>query len=146
MATIRQKAPEQWHAQIRRRGWPVVTATTRTRKNAEAFSRDIEGQMDRGTFVDRTAAERATLSETLERYRRKVTDKRPGEPSRIAERARIQRFIRDEPKLCAFAMSNLRPEHFEEYRDRRLVETVQRGKVGGRGQYKPDQPKARAFA
>jgi hypothetical protein len=31
MATIRQKGPEQWHAQVRRTGWPPITETKRTR-------------------------------------------------------------------------------------------------------------------
>ena len=53
MATIRQKGPEQWHAQVRRTGWPPVTETLRTRKDAEAWARNVESQMDRGIFVDR---------------------------------------------------------------------------------------------
>ena len=42
-------------------------------------------------------------------------------------------------------MAHLRPEHFEEYRDRRLTEFVTRGKKGGRGQYKPEQAKPGRF-
>ena len=62
MATIRQKGLEQWHAQVRRTGWPPVTETLRTRKEAEAWARDVESQMDRGIFVDRSAGERTTLA------------------------------------------------------------------------------------
>ena len=36
MATIRQKGLEQWHAQVRRTGWPPVTETLRTRKDAKS--------------------------------------------------------------------------------------------------------------
>jgi DNA-binding IclR family transcriptional regulator len=57
MATIRQKGPEQWHAQVRRTGWPPVTETLHTRKDAESWARDVESQMDRGIFVDRSAAD-----------------------------------------------------------------------------------------
>jgi hypothetical protein len=141
MATIRQKGPEQWHAQVRRTGWPAVTDTLRTRKDAEAWARDVESQMDRGIFVDRSAGERTTFGETIKTYIKEVTEKRPGEASRAAEKSRLERFMRDEPKLCAYAVAHLRPEHFEEYRDRRLTEFVTRGKPGGRGQYKPEKIK-----
>ena len=100
MATIRQKGPEQWHAQVRRTGWPPVTETLRTRKDAEAWARDVELQMDRGIFVDRSAAERTTFGEIIKTYIKEVTEKRPGEASRAAEKSRLERFMRDEPKLC----------------------------------------------
>ena len=145
MATIRQKGPEQWHAQVRRTGWPAVTDTLRTRKDAEAWARDVESQMDRGIFVDRSAGERTTFGETIKTYIKEVTEKRPGEASRAAEKSRLERFMRDEPKLCAYAVAHLRPEHFEEYRDRRLTEFVTRGKPGGRGQYKPEKMKPGRF-
>ena len=137
MATIRQRGPDQWHIQIRRRGWPLVTATKRTRKDAETYARDVEGQMDRGVFVDRSPAERTTFREVVQRYLAEVTDKRPGAASRAAERARLERFLRDEPALCSYAVAHLRPEHFEEYRDRRLKQPVRRGKANGRGQSSP---------
>jgi integrase len=145
MATIRQKGPEQWHAQVRRTGWPPITETLRTRKDAEAWARNVETQMDRGIFVDRSAGERTSFGETIKVYIKEVTAKRPGEASRVAEKARLERFMRDEPKLCAYAVAHLRPEHFEEYRDRRLSEFVTRGKKGGRGQYKPEQAKPGRF-
>ncbi|MGW9333508.1 site-specific integrase [Bosea sp. NPDC055594] len=136
MATIREKGPAQWHVQVRRKGWPTKSKTLRTKKEAEIWARDVENSMDRGIFVDRTPSEKETLKQVLERYMLEVTDKRPGQASRDAERARFERFIRDEPDLCAHAMAHLQPEHFMEYRDRRLTETAQRGKPGGRGQYK----------
>lgn len=140
MATIREKGPHQWHAQVRRKGWPITTATLRTKKDAEAWARDVESQMDRGAYVDRSTGERTTFKEAIERYLKEVTDKRPGEPSRLAERARLERCMRDEPNLCAYAVANLRPEHFEDYRDRRLTQTASRGAPGGRGQHKAELP------
>ena len=145
MATIRQNGPEQWHAQVRRTGWPPVTETLRTRKDAEAWARDVESQMDRGIFVDRSAAERTSFGEIIKTYIMEVTEKRPGEASRAAEKSRLERFMRDELKLCAYAVAHLRPEHFEDYRDRRLAEFVTRGKPGGRGQYKPEKAKPGRF-
>ncbi len=133
MATIRQKGPEQWHAQVRRTGWPPVTDTLRTRKDAETWTRDVESQMDRGIFVDRSAAERTPFGEIIKTYIKEVTEKRPGEASRAAEKSRLERFMRDEPKLCAYAVAHLRPEHFEDYRDRRLSQFVTHGRTGRSG-------------
>ena len=141
MATIRQKGPEQWHAQVRRSGWPPITETLRTRKDAETWARDVESQMDRGVFVDRSAGERTPFVEIIKTYIKEVTEKCPSEASRASEKSRLERFMRDEPKLCAYAVAHLRPEHFEEYRDRRLAQFVTRGKPGGRGQYKPEKIK-----
>jgi integrase len=145
MATIRQKGPEQWHAQVRRTGWPPVTETLRTRKDAETWARDVESQMDRGVFVDRSAGERTPFVEIIKTYIKEVTEKRPGEASQASEKSRLERFMRDEPKLCAYAVAHLRPEHFEDYRDRRLAQFVTRGKPGGRGQYKPEKIKPGRF-
>jgi integrase len=97
--------------------------------------------MDRGTFVDRTPGERVTFSESIRTYLREVTSKRPGEPSRASEQSRLERFMRAEPALCSYAVAYLQPEHFEDYRDRRLAEFVSRGKPGGRGEYKAEKPK-----
>ncbi len=146
MATIRQKGPEQWHAQVRRTGWPPVTETVRTRKDAEAWARDVESQMDHGIFVDRSAAERTPFGEIIKSYIKEVPEKRPGEASRAAEKSRLERFMRDEPKLCSYAVAHLRAEHFEDYRDRRLNQFVTRGNRSPRSE-KPEalhQPSEKA--
>ena len=91
MATIREKGPAQWHVQVRRKGGPAQSKTLRTKKEAETWARDVENSMDRGIFVDRSPSEKETLKQVLERYVTEVTDKRPGQASRDAERARIER-------------------------------------------------------
>jgi len=88
MATIRQKGPKQWHAQVRRTGWPPTTETKRTRNLAEIWARNVESQMDSGIFVDRSAAKRTTFGDIIKTYIKEVTEKRPGEASRAAEKSR----------------------------------------------------------
>ena len=68
MATIRKRGELQWEARIRRKGWPVTCKTFERKADAEAWARDIEGEMDRGVFVSRTEAEGTTLAEALDRY------------------------------------------------------------------------------
>lgn len=101
--------------------------------------------MDKGTFVDVSRAHDETLADLIKLYKEEVTDKRPGEASRIAEHARLDRFLREERELCSYAVIHLRPEHFIEYKERRLTQTARRGRDGGRGQYKAEEfkPKLR---
>lgn len=128
MASIREKGPYQWAVQIRRKGWPNQSATFRTKKDAQAWARKIESEMDRGQFIDQSAAQRTTLADLIEIYLREVTAQRPREDSRDSERTRLNRLLREEKELCSYAVANLTPEHFEAYRDRRLKQTVSRGK------------------
>lgn len=130
MANIREKGPYQWAVQIRRKGWPIQNATFRTKKDAQARARQVESEMHRGQFIDQGASREVTLGDLIRVYENETTAKRSGEDPRIAERSRLYRFLREEKELCAYAVSNLQPEHFEACRDRRLVQTV--GRTGKR--------------
>jgi hypothetical protein len=129
MATIREKAPYQWQVQIRRMGWPNQNATFRTKKDAEAWARKSESEMDRGLFVDQSAGRETTLGDLIEIYLTGVTAHRPSANAQVAETARLRRFQRDERALCSYAAVNLKPEHFEDYRDRRLKHRLKNGKT-----------------
>jgi hypothetical protein len=65
VATIREKAQGQWQVQIRRKGWPFQSATFRTRKEAQAWARKTESEMDRGLFVDQRAARETALADLI---------------------------------------------------------------------------------
>lgn len=136
MATIREKGPYQWQAQIRRKGWPNQNATFRTKKDAEAWARNTESSMDRGLFVDQTAGRETTLDDLVELYLTGVTAHRPSAHAQVAETARLRRFQRDERALCSYAAVNLKPEHFEDYRDRRLKHRLKNGKTVAPGTVK----------
>lgn len=129
MATIREKGQGQWHTQIRRKGWPFQNATFQTRKEAQAWARKTESEMDRGLFVDQTGARETTLADLIRAYIEGVTNNRHSENARVSERLRLKRFVRTESELCSYYIINLRPEHFEAYRDRRLKQKVTRGKT-----------------
>jgi integrase len=129
MATIREKGPYQWQVQIRRKGWPNQNVTFRTRKDDEAWSRRAEADMDRGLFVDQTEGRQTTLRDLIEIYLVHVTAHRPSLHSRVGEALRLKRFLRDERALCSHAVVNLSPEHFEDYRDRRLQHRMRNGKT-----------------
>ena len=80
MATFRKRpgpgGRAAWQAQIIRRGHDRQYKTFDTKAEAEAWARQIEGEMDRGVFVSRAEAESTTLSEALERYALEVAPKK----------------------------------------------------------------------
>ena len=128
MATIREKGPYQWQVQIRRKGWPTQNATLRTKKEAQAWARKTEHAMDQGLFLDQSEARETTLGDLLALYLEHVTANRPSENSRVAEVCKLKRFMREEPALCSYAVANLKPEHFEDYRDRRKKQRLKNGR------------------
>ncbi len=78
MATIRKRGELQWQAIVKRKGHPLQSKTRNTRKEAEAWARQVETEMDRGVFVSRAEAERATLADLIERYREEELPKKRG--------------------------------------------------------------------
>ncbi|WP_374311701.1 tyrosine-type recombinase/integrase [Dongia sp.] len=153
MATIKQRLdadgkpiPFQWRAQIRLKGWPHLTRTFETYKLAKAWADETEMAMKRGTWVDSSRALETTYGDLIKSYLKEVTAKRRGEESRAAETSRLNRFLRVETDICSTACAHLRDEHFIKWSERRTTEHVERGKPGGRGQYKPQldyKPKLR---
>jgi integrase len=108
-----------WQAKIRRQGFPQLSKTFDRKADAEAWARDKEAEMDRGAFIDRRPAEEMTLGGAINHYLANVA---PAHKGADIEKVRLGRFKREEPKLCAYALANLRTHHIEEYRDRRLKE------------------------
>ncbi len=72
MADICKRGDLQWQVRVRRKGHPTQTRTFNTKVPAETWARQVEGEMDRGTFVSRHEAENTTLSEALDRYEREI--------------------------------------------------------------------------
>ena len=78
MATIRKRGNLQWQAIVKRRGYGLTSKTFDTRRDAEAWARSIERDMDRGQYMPRNDAERTLLHELIERYRRDVLPSKRG--------------------------------------------------------------------
>ena len=128
MASITKRGDGKWQVRVRRKGWPAKSGTFKTKELAEDWARRTEADMAARHFVDRSPAQRTTQADLIETYLREVTDKCPSAASRYAEGKRLERFVRDENALCAHAVANLTPEHFEAYRDRRLAQRSRSGK------------------
>jgi hypothetical protein len=62
MATFRKKAPCQWHARIRRKGWPQQPHIFNTQTEAITWASMIEREMNAGVLVSRNEAEATSFS------------------------------------------------------------------------------------
>lgn len=117
MATIRKKGLYQWHAQIRRKGWPQQTRTFNTQAEAKTWATMIEREMDAGVFVSRNEAEATSFSSALELYAKEVTSKKR---SSASELSRIQAMQRH--PLALRSLASIRGSDMATYRDMRLEE------------------------
>ncbi|CAM8824572.1 tyrosine-type recombinase/integrase [Burkholderia pseudomallei] len=115
MAYISQRGA-YWRTEVRRRGYKPVYRSFDTKQQAQQWARRVESEMDSGAYVDRTEAERTTLREALERYRREIV---PEKRHPYQENRRIQRWI--DNHLSHRTLANLRGADFAKYRDERRV-------------------------
>lgn len=116
MATI-EKRGNYWRAKVRRQGFPEQTKSFDTRSHAEIWARDVEREMDRGFFLDRSEAERNTLGDLIERYLVEITPLKRGAGPEASRLKAIQRR-----SICEFKISVLSSAHIARYRDERLCE------------------------
>lgn len=120
MATIFERTNDQgqvigYQVKIRRRGYPSQSKTFDRKADAERWARKIEGEMDEGQFVSRTAAERTALGELIDRYRAEVT---PGHKGAKQELLRLAQ-LRKHPIASRF-VATLKSKDFAEWRNERL--------------------------
>ena len=113
MATIRKRGDLQWQAEVRKKGFPQVTKTFTYRDDAERWAKETEVAIERGLFFDRTKAEKATISELINRYRHEVMPSLGGKHVKPALNAL-------EPVFGAYALSSVTSEMVSKYRDTRL--------------------------
>lgn len=115
MATFEKRGPYQIRAKVRKLGHKTITKTFNNKRDAEAWARGIEADMDRGAFIPSTTAQQTTVRTALERYREEVFPRlaRAGND----EQARLRRLIDDMGEL---SLSALEASHIAKYRDQRL--------------------------
>ena len=119
MATIRSREDQDgitigWQAQIKRKGFPMVVKTFRTKGEATQWATITESEMMRGVFVQRTESEQTTLNELLDRYSREVLPKLKGG---YREQSRIKAL---QLGLGAYSLAALNSSMIARYRDKRL--------------------------
>lgn len=116
MATISKRATG-YQAQVRRKGFPAISKAFASKRDAESWARQIESEMDRGAYLDRSEAERTTFGDLLDRYAKEVT---PFKKSAASEGQRIKRFLRED-RLVYYKTTALSGKLIAEWRDKRLL-------------------------
>lgn len=117
MSTIVKRGPYQWQAKIRRKGHPAQSKTFPSKAEAQAWTRELESEMDRNVFHSRAEAERTTLKEALERYGREVT---PGKKGADKELNRIKLW--KERPIAARYLASIKGTDLAKHRDERRAE------------------------
>ncbi|WP_373504629.1 site-specific integrase [Aestuariivirga sp.] len=121
MATIR-KHRGKWQVQVRRKNCRPVVKSFIQRKDAEAWSRQTELEIDRKALPeDPRQLERITLGELVIRYRDTIT---PRKRSAKSETLVLNAFLRH--PICSRTLSELGQGDFARYRDERLQEVKPR--------------------
>lgn len=116
MAVIERRGLGQWRVKIRKKDFPPQTKTFTTKKNAEAWARKVQSEMEQGTFICSKEAQRTTLHEALGRYAREVSAEKKGRAQELQRIAIWQRH-----SLAEKSLASLRGADFAAYRDERLA-------------------------
>ena len=115
MATFEKRGPYQIRAKVRKFGHKTVTKTFNNKRDAEAWARGVEADMDRGAFISSTTAQRTTIHAALERYKKEVFP-------RLAQggQCEVSRARRLIDALGELSLTALDSSHVAAYRDRQL--------------------------
>lgn len=99
-----------WRAVIRRVGYPVRSKVFKLKKDADAWSREIESSMDNNKYRDLAKAKEHTVGALFERFRDEVCASRKGGRW---DKVRINYLI----KTAEFTKRRLNQLRFEDIRD-----------------------------
>jgi integrase len=116
MASIVKVGRLQYQAQVRKKGWPAAYKTFEKKSQAQEWANNVEAEMSRGTYVNRSEAEATTLSDALDRYEKEVSTTKKSYDS---EKWRIASWKKH--KLASHSLATLRSTDFAKFRDDRLA-------------------------
>lgn len=104
---------------VTRRGHPQINRTFTLRKDAEAFARTTEADLERG-LIKADRGDKVTLRDLVRRYLDEVV---PGKRGHEVEAVRIKAMLRPSSAARSILdrlMSDLQPHHVAAWRDARL--------------------------
>lgn len=105
-----------WQARIVRKGYPRQFRTFDTKATAESWARQVESEIDQGSFISRSEAESTTIAQALERFKEeRISNLRGGD----LESGRISRLNKH---LGEYTLATLTSVIVAQYRDSRLKE------------------------
>lgn len=116
MASIRQRG-ETWQARVSRKGYKTEVRSFATRQDATRWARSLEAEIDQGSYVSQSLAQRTSLNDVIERYIREVLPSMKGARDDAIRLRAIQRRW-----ISRLSMVGLTPQQIGRYRDERLQE------------------------
>ena len=106
MASIRRRN-NKWQAQVRRRNYPLITQTFRTKELAEKWARGEDTKIDDGFLVCKNKCKKYSLQQLIHRY---IAEVLPKKRVKLNETIILKAFMREE--LVNKPLTHITPEHF----------------------------------
>lgn len=122
MASIRNRNGK-WQARVVRKGIPTIAKTFLIKSDAEKWARQVERDIDKGSYINISVAEKTTFKEIIQRYIKEVT---PSMKGRSEDTIRLNAICRR--PIANLSMTSLTPSKIADYRDERL-KSVSNGTV-----------------
>jgi integrase len=116
VATLRKRSNGHWQARVRKANH-TLTKTFINKADAEKWAKQVEVELDKGSFVNLALAERTTFKEVIERY---ITEVLPTMRGGSADLIRLKALARR--PLAKLNMVALSPQRIAQFRDERLKE------------------------
>ena len=105
----------RWQARVQRKEQKDLAKSFLNKPDAEKWARSIEIDLDRGTYINKSVAERTQFKDILQQYLVKVI---PNMRSNKEEAIRVKRLMKH--PIAQYNMAELSPKHVADYRDERL--------------------------
>lgn len=116
MATLRKRSNGHWQARVRKAN-QSITKTFINKVDAERWAKQIEVEMQKGSYTNLVLAERTTFAEIIERY---ITEVLPTMRGGKADYIRLKALARR--PIAELNMVSLTPQKIAQHRDERLKE------------------------
>lgn len=114
MATFRNRHGK-WQARVQRKGQQPVSKSFQSKEDAQRWARQIEAEIDKGSYTNIALAERTLFKDVIERYVQEVTFKTR---SMKEDSYRLRALARH--PIAKLRMTAITPIRVAEYRDERL--------------------------
>lgn len=116
MATFRNRNGK-WQARVQTKGHPARSKTFINKVDAERWAKQVEVDMQKGSYTNLVLAERTTFAEIIERY---IAEVLPTMRGGKADYIRLKALARR--PIAKLNMVNLTPQKIARHRDERLKE------------------------
>jgi integrase len=118
LATLRKRSNGRWQARVRKAN-QSITKTFINKADAERWAKQVEVEMQKGSYTNLVLTERTTFAEIIERY---ITEVLPTMRGGKADYIRLKALARR--PIAKLNMVALTPQKIAQHRDERLKEVA----------------------